>query len=39
MDENVKTGEREVTLDRLREIDDDLRLPAVPEQISYPIET
>ena len=39
MDENVKTAEREVTLDRLREIDDDLRLPAVPEQVSYPIET
>ena len=39
MDENVKTAEREVTLERLREIDDDLRLPAVPEQVSYPIET
>ena len=39
MDEYVKSAEREVTFDRLREIDDDLRLPAVPEQVSYPIET
>ena len=39
MDDRVKVSEREATLEALREIDDDLRLPAVPEQVSYPIET
>jgi len=39
MDDNVKVAEREATLEELREIDDNLRLPAVPEQVSYPIET
>jgi len=39
MDDNVKVAEREATLEEIREIDDNLRLPAVPEQVSYPIET
>ena len=39
MDEKVKVAERESTIEKLREVDDDLRLPSVPEQVSYPIET
>ena len=39
MDDSVKVAEREATLEEIREIDDNLRLPAVPEQVSYPIET
>lgn len=39
MDDNIKVAEREATLEELREADDNLRLPAVPEQVSYPIQT
>ncbi len=39
MDDNVKVAERDATLEEMREIDDNLRLPAVPDQVSYPIVT
>ncbi len=39
MDDNVKVQDREATLEELREADDNLRLPALPEHVSYPIET
>ena len=39
MDDNVKVAEQEITLEELREADEGLRLPAVTEPITYPIET
>ena len=39
MDDNVKVAEREATLEEMRGVDDNLRLPAVPDQVSYPIVT
>lgn len=39
MEDNVKVVDREIALEELRGIDDNLRLPALPEQVSYPIET
>ena len=39
MDDNVKVAERDATLEEMRKIDDNLRLPAVPDQVSYPIVT
>ena len=39
MDDNVKIAEQEITLEELREADEGLRLPAVTEPITYPIET
>ena len=39
MEDNVKVAERDATLEEMRVIDDNLRLPAVPDQVSYPIVT
>ena len=39
MEDNVKVAERDETLEEMREIDDNLRLPAVPDQVSYPMVT
>ena len=39
MDDNVKVVEAEITLEALREADEALRLPAIAEPITYPIET
>ncbi len=39
MDEKVKVAERETTLESLREADEALRLPAVPEKTMFPLET
>ncbi len=38
MVDKVKVTEREATLEELREVNDDLRLPSVPEQVSFPID-
>ena len=38
MVDKVKVKERESTLEELREVNDDLRLPSVPEQVSFPID-
>ena len=38
MVDKVKVTERESTLEELREVNDDLRLPSVPEQVSFPID-
>tara|TARA_B100000579_G_scaffold358137_1_gene314387 strand:+ start:752 stop:2146 length:1395 start_codon:yes stop_codon:yes gene_type:complete len=38
MVDKVKVKERESTLEELREVNDDLRLPSVPEKVSFPID-
>ena len=38
MVDKVKVTERESTLEELREVNDDLRLPSVPEKVSFPID-
>ena len=38
MVDKVKVKEREATLEELREVNDDLRLPSVPEKVSFPID-
>ncbi|MBR86911.1 MAG: hypothetical protein CMM29_08980 [Rhodospirillaceae bacterium] len=38
MVDKVKAKERESTLEELREVNDDLRLPSVPEKVSFPID-
>lgn len=38
MVDKVKVIERESTLEELREVNDDLRLPSVPEKVSFPID-
>ena len=38
MVDKVKVIERESTLEALREVNDDLRLPSVPEKVSFPID-
>ena len=38
MVDKVKVTERESTLEQLREVNDDLRLPSVPEKVSFPID-
>ena len=38
MVDKVKVTEREATLEELREVNDDLRLPSVPEKVSFPID-
>ena len=38
MVDKVKVKERESTFEELREVNDDLRLPSVPEKVSFPID-
>ena len=38
MVDKVKVTERDSTLEELREVNDDLRLPSVPEKVSFPID-
>ena len=38
MVDKVKLAERESSLEELREVNDDLRLPSVPEKVSFPID-
>ena len=38
MVDKVKVKERESTLEELRKVNDDLRLPSVPEKVSFPID-
>ena len=38
MVDKVKVTERQSSLEELREVNDDLRLPSVPERVSFPID-